>query len=151
MATDEFVGQQIPVNDQLDLMLGVKEQLQSGYGAGNGLKEVSHMAVIGEGQPGAPQLGGQEFGFKGLVARHHQQIELRLLAVAEKQIFADLRAQDRLYLLAELNGVGVVMVNPDKGNGQLLQPVIDGKFLGDAVVSGAGGIAVFIYVHIGPS
>ena len=44
-----------------------------------------------------------------------------------------------------------VMVNPDKGNGQLLQPVIDGKFLGDAVVSGAGGIAVFIYVHIGPS
>ena len=59
-----------------------------------------------------------------------------LLPVAQKQVLADLGAKHPLHLVADLNGVGVVVVHPDVWDGQLLQPAVDGQLLGDA----AGGI-----------
>ena len=125
----------------------VKEQLQSGYRAGNGLQIVPHVAAVGKGQPGAAQLGGEKFGLEGLVPGHQQQVEIGLLPVAQKQVLADVSAQHLFHLMAELDGVGAVVVHPDVWNIQLLQPVVDGKFLGDAVVRGPGGVVCGINAH----
>lgn len=152
VAADKFILHQLPVYDQRDMAVCVKEQLQSGYRAGNGLQIVPHVAAVGKGQPGAAQLGGEKFGLEGLVAGHHQQVEIGLLPVAQKQVLADVSAQHLFHLMAELDGVGVVVVHPDIGDFQLLQPVVDGQLLGDAAVGGAGGVAGLIDVHgIAPS
>ena len=49
--------------------------------------------------------------------------------------------------MADLNGVGVVVVHPDVGDGQLLQPVIDGELLRDAAAGGAGGVFGLVDVY----
>ena len=147
MAADGFVRQQIPVDDQLDMAVRVKQQLQGGDGAGSGLEIVPHVAAVREGQPGTAQLGGEELGLEGLVPRHHQQVEIGLLAVAQEQVLANFGAQHLLHLVAELNGVGAVVVHPDVGNRQLLQPVVYGDFLGNAVVGGTGGVSDGVDVH----
>ena len=149
MAADGVAGQQGLVDDQLYLPLDVKEQLQSGDGARDGVQILLHVPGVGEGQPGAPQLGGQVLGLEGLVPRHHQQIELRLLAVAQKQVFADFAPQDGFDPEAVLHGVRVVVVHPGEGDGQLLQLVVDGLLLGDALVGGTAGVYGGIDVHGG--
>ena len=147
MAADEFAGHQVPVDDQLDTAFRIEQQLQGGDGAGSGLEAVPHMVLAGEGQPGAAQLGGEEFGLEGLVPWRHQQVEVRLLLVAQEQVFTDLGAQHLLHLVADLNGVGVVVLHPDVGDIQLLQPVVDGQLLGDAAVCGTAGVSGLIDIH----
>ena len=99
-------------------MFRVKEQLQGGDGAGDGIQIVPHMVRAGEGQPGTAQQGGQVLGFEGLVPRHHQQIEVGLLPVAQKQVFAHMDPQCLVHAPACLYGGHRLMVHPLKRNAQ---------------------------------
>ena len=48
------------------------------------------MFLVRKGETADSKLSGKFFGFKGLVARHDQQIESRLLTITQKQVFTDL-------------------------------------------------------------
>ena len=68
---------------------------------------------------------------KGLSPRHHEQIEVRFLSVAQEEVFADRRPKAVVDDLAVLHGVrlhkGVVC--PPELDAQLVQQVIGADFL----------------------
>ena len=57
------------------------------------MQKMFHMGGGGKGKAGGTDLPGKLLCAEGLFPRHKEKIEFRLLAVAEKQIFADVSAQ----------------------------------------------------------
>ena len=92
---------------------------------------------------------GQVPGLEDLLPFQHEQVELRLLPVAEEEVFADLLAEHLLDGLAGLDGVGVVMVDAEIGDAEAAQQVIAALLLRQAgsAVGRAAGIAGGIDVH----
>ena len=85
-----------------------------------------HLLIRSKAQPGAAQLTGKVLRLEGLVRRHEEQIKVGLLPVAEKQVFADGRAEDSFDLAADLHGICRVMVHSCKHGALGFQRVIDG-------------------------
>ena len=68
----------------------------------------------------------EDLGLKGLVAGHGQQVERRLLSVAEEKILADGDAQDLADHVTVGDGVGGLVGHPGIGD---VQPVQQGEGL----------------------
>ena len=106
------------VDEKVDPVLRVVHQPQDGGGAGSAAQQLPELVLRGEGEPGGADLGGEVLRFKGLIPGHAEEIELRLLAVAEKEVFADGAAQDLLHRPAFLHVVGGVAADPVIGDVQ---------------------------------
>ena len=87
-----------------------------------------HAVAIGEGEARAPNLVGEILRPEDLLARHHQQIVLRLLPVAQEQVFADDRFQHAVDGVAILHRVRCGVIRPLIGDAQAVEQVIDGDF-----------------------
>ena len=76
-----------PVHHQPDPALRVIGQAQHAGRAGGAAEHGLHQLRRGEGEAGGAQLGAEDLGLEGLAAGHGQQVERRLLPVAEKSRF----------------------------------------------------------------
>ena len=70
-----------------------------------------------------------------------------LPAVAQKQVLADGAAQHLFHLMAEFDGVRVLVVHPDIGNTKLVQLVVDGQLRRDAFIRGPAGVLLRVDLH----
>ena len=115
------------------------------------VQQALHMLRAGKRESGAAQQRGEVLGLEGLVSRHHQQVKVSLLPVAQKQVLADAGPQGPLDEQAVLHGVGMVVIHPGEGDAQLFQFVVDSQLLGDTVIGGASLVDGGVDVHSGPS
>ena len=128
-----------PVHHQPDPALRVIGQAQHAGRAGGAAEHGLHKLRRGEGEAGGAQLGAEDLGLEGLAAGHGQQVERRLLPVAEKQVLADGDAQHLADHIAVGDGVGGLVGHPSIGD---VQPVQQGKGLqlhGGAALCRGGG------------
>ena len=92
------------------------------------IQELQHLLRSREGKTGGIDLLRDLLRLERLVPRHHQQIEIRFLPVAEEQVFADHDAQDLVDLKTEFHGISRLMVRPLVRDPQTVQPVVDPHF-----------------------
>ena len=147
MTAEVLILQQIPVNQQADAPVPIIYQTEDADRSRFQAQVFFQMSGIGKAQTGAPDLFGKQLRLEGFLPRHDQQIEIRLLSVAEEQVFADFTAEKAFNLLAVLNGVRVFVVNPEKRNIQFLQQIITTFFPRAARLSGTSGIQMMIVIH----
>ena len=137
------------VDDELNMVLRIVHQPQHADRAGRDVEIALHICRIRERQPRHAKLLGKVFRLEDLLPFQHEQVELRLLPVAEEEVFADLLAEHLLDGLAGLDGVGVVMVDAEIGDAEAVKQVIAALLLRQArsAVGRATGIAGGIDVH----
>ena len=85
VAADVLSRQQLPVDHQAHPALRVVDELKHTGRAGGRTQQLAHLLRRGEGEAGTVQLGGDVLGFKGLVPRHHQQVEIGLLPIGQQR------------------------------------------------------------------
>lgn len=154
VAAEHFLVEHVLVNDEADPVGFVVHQAQHGHAARMEVQELLHGRLVGEGQAAAADLGRELLRFEGLVAGHHQQVKLRPLPIAEEEVFADVDAQDRVHLRADLHRrggtvrmVGAVIFDAQlvqKGIGSFLSVAPAGHVRRRAVQKFHGGVLSFI-------
>ena len=149
VAADGFRGGDGAVDDELDGVVRVVHEAEDADGAGGDIEIFLHIRRVGEGQARHAELLRQVPGLEDLLPFQHEQVKLRLLPVAEEEVFADLLAEHLLDGLAGLDGVGVVMIDAEIGDAEAAQQVIAALLLRQArsAVGRAAGIAGGIDVH----
>ena len=133
MAAEVFLLQQVPVHQQADGVIPVVHKAQDADRARGNVKIPLHMFRPRKAQPGRADLLGEELGLEGLLTRHDKQIETRLLPVGQKEILADLAAQQSLYQFAVRDGVGVLVIHPEVFHPQAVEEIVAARLLGDAL------------------
>ena len=81
--------QEVFINKQLHMIFLIVHKSKYTDRTRCNIKEFLHISFIAEGKSGNAKLGRYFLCLKLLVAWQEQQIEVRFLAVAEKQVFAD--------------------------------------------------------------
>ena len=114
------------IHQQLHLIFSIIGKAHNGGGAGRAVQILLHVLGRCEAQAGDAQLVGKLFGLEGLVAGYHEQIEARLLPVAQEQIFADCGVQAGVDDVAVLHGIGLhpAVVGAPELDAQLVQQVV---------------------------
>ena len=130
MAPQVLPRLQVFVHQQLNVVFRVVGQAHDGRRTRCTVEVFFHVFRRRKAQTGNAQLTGKLFGLERLVARHHQQVEVRLLPVAEEQVLTDHRAQNSVDVLAGFHGVGVhpCMVGAPELDAEAVQQVVSADF-----------------------
>ena len=83
-------------------------------------------------------MRGKKFGLKGFCTRHYKEIEIGLLRIAEKEIFADFTAQNFADFNATFNGADVLVGDTLKTDAEGLKGVVADRLFFGAVFLSAG-------------
>ena len=89
MAAEVFGVQNVFVHDEADVVLCVVHEAHDADRARFDVEVLLHELGVREGQAGDAQLAGDLLRLELFVVLDHQQVELRLLAVAQEQVLAD--------------------------------------------------------------
>ena len=87
-------------------------------------------------------------GLKGLFSRHDEKIELRLLPVGEKEVLADLTAQDSLHLFAGLDGIRVLVIHTVVFHAESIQELITTLLFRNARLRRPSAVQGLVNLHI---
>ena len=129
MAGEKFLFRYVAVNEEPDCVIFVVHQPHYADASGADIQKLLHVPFIGEVQAGDSELGRNDRGMELLVRRHYQKIKDRFLSVAQKQVFAYARTQNRSPLEADLHGLSFFVVNAGIFDPQTVQKVIGAYFL----------------------
>lgn len=135
------------VNEQLHAVVMVVHQAHDGNRAGRDIKILFHVLGIGKGKPRGADLRRDVLGLKRFVARHHEQIELCLLPVAEKQIFADDDVKNLVDLKAVFHGHGGDMIGAVVFNPEAVKQIVDAHFFIKASFCAFGSSVKQLHVY----
>ena len=126
MAAEVLPCLYVLIHQQLHLIFSIIGKAHNGGGAGRAVQILLHILGRGKAQAGNAQLMGKLFGFEGLVPGHHEQIEVRLLPVAQEQVLAHGGIQTGIDHMAVLHGIGLhpAVVGAPELDAQLVQQVI---------------------------
>ena len=75
-----------------------------------------HMVIIRKGKSRGADLFGENFCLEFLMPRHQEEVELRLLGVAEEEVLADMDPKDFVGTVACVDGECGLMVKAHVGN-----------------------------------
>lgn len=112
MTADVRFLQEVFINKQLHMIFLIVHKSKYTDRTRCNIKEFLHISFIAEGKSGNAKLGRYFLCLKLLVAWQEQQIEVRFLAVAEKQVFADYCIKHFIHIFTSFNGHQSFMVNP---------------------------------------
>ena len=130
VAAEPFGVQHVFVDDQPDTVVSVVHEPHDADGAGLDVQELLHELRARKGQAGDAQLAGDLLGLELFVVLDHQEIEVCLLPVAQKQVLAnDRRRQDLVDLCAHLHGLRRFRVDTIIFKAKPVQEVVDPEFL----------------------
>lgn len=75
-----------------------------------------HMVIIRKRKSRGTDLFGENLRLEFLMSRHQEEVELRLLGVAEKEVLADMDSQDLVCAGAGIDGERGLMIKAHVGN-----------------------------------
>ena len=104
------MGENVLVDEKLHMIFRVVHQPHDGDGSGGQIQIFFHEFRPGKGEAGGVDLLGQHSRLKFLLTGHHQQVKFCLLGVAEKQVLANLNAQELIDVVAAIDGAHGVVV-----------------------------------------
>ena len=100
MTPDEgVVIDHILINEKTHPVVMVIHEAKYTDGARRDIQKFFHEIRCCKGKAGTSDLFGKLCCFKLLVPRHHEQIKLGLLGIAQEQIFADLDIQPDIHVI----------------------------------------------------
>ena len=132
VAADVLIPQHILVDQEGDLLVFVIHQPHDADGARLNIEIFEHGILPGKGEAGGVDLGGELLCLELFVSRHHEQVEIRLLPVAEEEILAHQDTENGIDLVTGLHVVGALMIRPLIVDLQGIQKIIGTYFTGKA-------------------
>ena len=124
MAAEILLPDHILIDQKLHRMVMVIHEAHHAHGAGLNIKVAKHFLRSRKGKARRIDLRRQLLRLELLVARHHQQIELRFLAVAQKKILAEHHAQHAVHRIARFHRGRSLMVRPHIMNAERVQEIV---------------------------